>query len=138
MSANDDHKKYSGKEQGEIKELQETIKSHGSSNLQKEIAQAKLDDMEASKQPPAHMHKHRIQGESEEAGGVDRSNANIFHNDEAFERFEMGGEKPSGKKPLEGAAEWRSIKMNHKAPGGAKRKAGERLERDDDESVPSF
>jgi hypothetical protein len=38
------------------------------------------------------MHKDRLSGTEEEA----RSNTNMFHNDEAFERYEMGGDQPPG------------------------------------------
>ncbi|TFK29485.1 hypothetical protein FA15DRAFT_700081 [Coprinopsis marcescibilis] len=52
---------------------------------------------------------------SEDSG---RADSNVFHNDEAFERYQMGqGNKSSwqGSKP--------SVKFNHHARGGAKEKA---------------
>ena len=40
-------------------------------------------------EPEPHNHSHRIRGLTEASLG--RADFNMFHNDEAFERYEMGG-----------------------------------------------
>ncbi|KAF8964730.1 hypothetical protein BDZ97DRAFT_1757649 [Flammula alnicola] len=129
MSSNPSNaEKFTPKELEEIASLKETINSRGSSRMEKDIAGAKLDALEASKAPPPHMHRHRLHGVDDEEG----TTHNLFHNDEAFERFEMGGDQPHGKSSgskvhNQAAADYRSVKSNHKARGTVKEKAEDTL-----------
>jgi len=57
----------------------------------------------------------------------------MFHNDEAFERYEMGGHQrpqPGGHNKAEEAAQndYRSLKMNHKVRGTTKSAAKAELD----------
>lgn len=130
---------YSTQEKQRVARLQEILNSSKSSELEQQIAEAELNDMHIAKggynfglpfvgiscydskhsltsiEREPHTSKYSGSGSSNEQGGSDD---NIFHNDEAFERFEMGGnqkKKSSGRHsgPEERAAnDFRSVKMS--------------------------
>ncbi|KAF8909668.1 hypothetical protein CPB84DRAFT_1765152 [Gymnopilus junonius] len=120
-SSNIDLSKFSAKEREEIETLQSIMSSRGSSNMQRDIAEAKLDDLVNSKEPEPHNRRHRIVP-LEETGGDSR----IFSKDEAFERYEMGGhnDEHKGSKNLsQGEGDFYAVKNNHKASGHRKASA---------------
>ncbi|CAA7266196.1 unnamed protein product [Cyclocybe aegerita] len=117
--------KFTPKEQEAIASFEEIINSRGPSGMEKQIAEARLHDLKKSKEPEPHKHKQCIQRESEERGG---SEYNMFRNDEAFERYEMGGhqrDEPGNKWDNTAGKNYHSVRMNHKARGTAKQKAEE-------------
>ncbi len=119
---------FTTKESNEISRLQEKITSNTSSALEVQIAQAQLDELRRSKgayffsspfpscklsyhylEPTLHNHKHNLRG----VGEVGSGNSNIFHDDEAFERYNMGaavGHHPGSKVANQAAADRASIK----------------------------
>ncbi|KAJ3494522.1 hypothetical protein NLJ89_g10789 [Agrocybe chaxingu] len=121
----DNNQKFTPKEQEAIASFEEVITNRGASIMDKQIAEARLYDLKKSKEPEPHKHKQRIQGEREDQGGSDH---NMFHNDEAFERYEMGGHQrhePGNKGDDVAAKNYQSVRMNHKARGTSKQKAEE-------------
>ncbi|KAF4612893.1 hypothetical protein D9613_011115 [Agrocybe pediades] len=132
MSSN---QKFTAKEQQEIQHLQEVINSGAKTSVnEKQIAEAKLYDLEKSKEPAPHNHKHRVQGD---VGGETKvTSSNMMHNDEAFEKFEMGGDSSyhrgsgsAGSKVLnQAASDQQSVLMNHKASGHAKERSNETIQ----------
>ncbi|KIM41470.1 hypothetical protein M413DRAFT_445468 [Hebeloma cylindrosporum] len=117
---------FTPKEQREIEELEQAKKNPKLSKIEQQIAEAKLQDIRASKASPPHVHKHRFTGALEEEG----PETNMFRNDEAFERFEMGGEKhheKGSKVRNQAEGDYLSVKHNHKTKGTTKEKADEIL-----------
>uniref|UniRef100_A0A8H7XUC8 Uncharacterized protein n=1 Tax=Psilocybe cubensis TaxID=181762 RepID=A0A8H7XUC8_PSICU len=125
MSSERQNTQFSQKERQEIDTLKHTMQDPGSSRLEQQIAEAKLDALKQSKEPAPHMHKHRVHG----AEGEGTDGSNIYHNDEAFERFAMGerDSAPTGPRANQPAADRHSIKMNHKVRGTTKEKAENNL-----------
>ncbi|PPQ92203.1 hypothetical protein CVT25_008977 [Psilocybe cyanescens] len=163
MSSERQYAQFSDEEQREIECLERTMQNPGSSRLEQQIAKAKLDSLKHSKvlevliiisEPPPHNHKHRMRG-AEEAGS---DGSNIYHNDEAFERFAMGEDEHTltGPRANQPAANRQSVKMSeyspvncntnfdviaasdHKARGTAKMKAEYNLPSEESELHSSF
>ena len=99
--------KFSGKEREEIESWQQEMNDRSKSQLQRDIARAKLNDLISSKststlcvvciyishtftEPEPHNRSHVIR-ELDEERGVDTA---TFSKDEAFERYVMGGNQP--------------------------------------------
>ncbi|KAF5325426.1 hypothetical protein D9619_009768 [Psilocybe cf. subviscida] len=139
MYSSQNEMKLSHHEQEEVNKFQQVINDRGSSEMQKQIAQAQLDDLERSKRPPPHNHRHKIHGDEELNDQTERKNFDAFHNDEAFERYQMGANqaKSGGSKNANSNnAEVASVKFNHKARGSSKTQAEERVLREEMESLP--
>ncbi|KDR77254.1 hypothetical protein GALMADRAFT_246558 [Galerina marginata CBS 339.88] len=94
------------------------MQNRGSSKIEKEIAEAKLDVILKSKEKPPHNRRHRIASLETEGSG----SSNIFNDDITFEKYEMGndGKKEKGSKARNDDVA--SVKFNHKARGSAKEK----------------
>ncbi|PPQ97272.1 hypothetical protein CVT26_006665 [Gymnopilus dilepis] len=118
-----DMSKFSGKEREEIESWQQEMNDRSKSQLQRDIARAKLNDLISSKKPEPHNRSHVIR-ELDEERGVDTA---TFSKDEAFERYVMGGNQPGNneKGRNRGEDDFYAVKRNHKAPGQRKQWARE-------------
>ncbi|KAF9485634.1 hypothetical protein BDN70DRAFT_870932 [Pholiota conissans] len=113
---------FTDKEIEEIQRLQGTIDSRGASKMEKQIAEATLESIARAKQPPAHNRRHRINSLEEESA---RGSGNIYRQDEAFEKYEMGNDqsaRPENMAEHQAVGDLHSVKFNHKARGTAKAK----------------
>ncbi|PPR03398.1 hypothetical protein CVT24_012523 [Panaeolus cyanescens] len=133
--------KFTPKEQQRISTLESQINNPKLSTIERQIADAELSALKTSKMPPSHNHKHRMQGgagaqsdieqipvqkRGNNVTAVGKKDHDMFHNDEAFERYEMGGDRgnpPTRQTEKRGISDWESLRFNHHARGGQKMRA---------------